>query len=115
MNISAGSAADLNGKLPHSLIIHTTLYDLIAAINAEVDADEEDLVVARVVHLVKTHRLTYLGTPKPGRLIVDHIQAPRQRNVATTARCHSETAGRWCRRLQAYPSGVAARYSAGRL
>jgi hypothetical protein len=37
------------------------LYDLIAAINAEVGVEEDDLVVACIVHLLKTQRLTYGG------------------------------------------------------
>jgi hypothetical protein len=67
MNVSAQSVLVLKGKWPHSLIIRTTLYDLIAAINAEVGADEDDLVIALVVHLLKTHWLTYVGTVKPRR------------------------------------------------
>ena len=74
MNISAHSVLVLKGKWPHSLIIHTTLYDLIAAINAEVGADEDDLVIALVVHLLKTHWLTYVGTVKPRRFGTDQSQ-----------------------------------------
>jgi hypothetical protein len=59
LNISGGSAWGLQGKRPHSLIIRTTLYDLIAALNAEVGVDEDDLVIAGVMHLLNTHRLTY--------------------------------------------------------
>lgn len=68
MNISAGSAWGLQGKRPRSLIIRTTLYDLIAALNAEVDADEDDLVIAGVMHLLNTHRLTYSYASKPRRV-----------------------------------------------
>jgi hypothetical protein len=67
MNVSTHSALLLKGKRPPSLIIRTTLYDLIAAINADVGADEDDLVVAGVVHLLKTYRLTYFDTSKPRR------------------------------------------------
>jgi hypothetical protein len=59
MNISAGSARGWRRKRPRSLIIRTTLYDLIAAFNAEVGADEDDLVITGVMHLLNTHRLTY--------------------------------------------------------
>ena len=41
-------------------IIKTTLYDLIAAINSEVKPEEDHLVVATVVHLLKTGRLKFL-------------------------------------------------------
>jgi hypothetical protein len=65
MNISTHSVPVSRRKQPRALFIRTTLYDLIAAINAEVSADEEDLVVALVVQLVKAHRLTYLGPFSP--------------------------------------------------
>jgi hypothetical protein len=68
MNISADSAWGLRGKRRHSLIIRTTLYDLIAAVNAQVGADEDDLVIAGVVHLLNTHRLTYLYASKRHRV-----------------------------------------------
>jgi len=85
MNISARSVLVLKEKWPHSLIIHTTLYDLIAAINAEVGVDEDDLVIALVVHLLKTHWLTYLGTVKPRRFVTDQSQAIRRRHKVSTA------------------------------
>jgi hypothetical protein len=40
------------------MAIHTTLYDLIAALSAEVRPDEEDVLTAAVVHLLNTHRVT---------------------------------------------------------
>ena len=40
--------------------IKTTLYDLIAAINSEVDPAEDHLVVATVMHLFKTGRVRFL-------------------------------------------------------
>jgi hypothetical protein len=81
MNISAHSVLVLNGKWPRSLIIRTTLYDLIAAINAEVGADEDDLVIALVVHLLKTHWLTYVGTVKPRRFSTDQSQIKKHVGV----------------------------------
>jgi hypothetical protein len=68
MNIAADSAWGWRGKRPHSLIIRTTLYDLIAALNSEVSADEDDLVIAGVMHLLNTHRLTYLYASSPRRV-----------------------------------------------
>jgi hypothetical protein len=88
MNISAHSARGTNarGKWPRPLIIRTTLYDLLTAINAEVGADEADLAVAAVVHLLATHRLTYQGTYRPRQRITDpsHL-LPRRPTVASTA------------------------------
>ena len=39
----------------------TTLYDLIAAIQEELSPDDDALVVATVVHLLRSGRLTWLG------------------------------------------------------
>jgi hypothetical protein len=38
-----------------------TLYDLIAAIQDELSPDDDTLVVATVVHLLRSGRLTWLG------------------------------------------------------
>jgi hypothetical protein len=85
MNIAAHSVLVSKREWPHSLIIRTTLYDLIAAINAEVGADEDDLVIALVIHLLKTHWLTYMGTVKPRRFVTNQSQAIRWRHKAFTA------------------------------
>jgi len=39
----------------------TTLYDLMAALQAVVGPDDDALVVATVVHLLRSERLTFLG------------------------------------------------------
>jgi hypothetical protein len=44
------------------LCIMTTLYELMAAIQDVVSPDEDALVVATVGHLVRSGRLTWLGT-----------------------------------------------------
>jgi hypothetical protein len=87
MKIAGRSRLILKGKRPHSLMIYTNLYNLIAAINAAMDTDKDDLVMACVVHLLRTHRLTYLGTSLPRRLVIDHNRAPQRRpdHAATTA------------------------------
>jgi hypothetical protein len=41
--------------------IRTTLYDLIDAISRAVPADEEELVVATVLHLLRSGRIRFLG------------------------------------------------------
>ena len=63
MNIPAQSAPVSKEKAARSLIIRTTLYDFMSAISAEVGADDDDLAVAVAVHLLKTHRLTYVRRP----------------------------------------------------
>ena len=44
--------------------IITTLYDLIAALNEEIDVGEENAVTAAVVHLCHTGRLRFLDDPR---------------------------------------------------
>ncbi len=41
--------------------IRTTLYNLIAAINAKAGPEDEHLVVATVVYLLGTGQVTFLG------------------------------------------------------
>ena len=86
MHVSTHSALVLDDKWPRALVTHTTLYDLIAAINAVVGAEDDDLVIAYVVHLLKTQRLTYLGASAPRRLVTAHRFAPRRRKAGTTGR-----------------------------
>ena len=92
MNVSTHSALVLDDKWPRALVTHTTLYDLIAAINAVVGAEEDDLVIACVVHLLKTQRLTYLGASAPRRLVTAHrLAPPRRRKAGTTGRRRRST------------------------
>ena len=46
---------------PSSTAIQTTLYDLLAALHAEVEPDEDAVVTAVVVHLLQTHRVICTG------------------------------------------------------
>lgn len=58
-------------KSSHSTAIHTTLYDLIAALSTEVGPDEEDVLTATVVHLLNAHRVTCTGNLQGYRLVCD--------------------------------------------
>ena len=49
--------------------IITTLYDLIAVLNAQVEPWEDDVVTATVVHLCNVGRLRFLGVPGDYRVI----------------------------------------------
>jgi hypothetical protein len=40
----------------------TTLYELVAALNAEVDPEDDALVIAAVVHLMHVHRTRLVGS-----------------------------------------------------
>ena len=44
--------------------ITTTLYDLVAALNAEVDPEDDALVTAAVVHLINANRTRFVGSRK---------------------------------------------------
>lgn len=65
-------------KSQHSTTIHTTLYDLIAALSAEVAPDEEDALTATVVHLLNAHRVTCTGNLQGYRLICDVAELSTQ-------------------------------------
>ena len=49
--------------------IQTTLYDLVATLNAEISPDEDDVVTAAIVHLLNTHRVTCTGALRGYRLV----------------------------------------------
>jgi hypothetical protein len=84
-SIHSVSASKSKGEWRRPLVIRTTLYDLCTAINAEVGADEDDLAIAVVVHLLATHRLTYLGTSKLRRLVTGERRLlPRRRKAVST-------------------------------
>jgi hypothetical protein len=53
------------GEAPPPLTI--TLYDLMAALQEAVGADDDTLVVAAVVRLLRSGRLTRPGTARSGR------------------------------------------------
>jgi hypothetical protein len=57
-------------KSPEIMTIHTTLYDLSAALSTEVGPDEEDILRAAVVHLLNTHRVTCTGNLQGYRMRV---------------------------------------------
>ena len=56
---------------PEPMAIHTTLYNLLAALSAEAGPDEEDVLTATVVHLLNTYRVTCTGNLKGYRLVCD--------------------------------------------
>jgi len=62
----------------HSTTIHTTLYDLIAALSAEVERDEKDVLTATVVHLLNAHRVTCTGNLQGYRLVCDVAELSAQ-------------------------------------
>ena len=59
---------------PSSTAIQTTLYDLLAALSAQVGPDEDAVVTAVVVHLLQTNRVTCTRTRKRYRLVWDRTE-----------------------------------------
>ena len=58
--------------------IQTTLYDLVATLNAEFSPDEDNVVIATVVHLLNTHRVTCTGALRGYRLVCNDRARPVQ-------------------------------------
>jgi hypothetical protein len=63
--------AGTTSTAPAPTVIHTTLYNLIVALSAEVGPDDEDVVTATLVHLLQTYRVTGTGTLQGYRLVCD--------------------------------------------
>src|SRR5215471_10906487 len=60
------------------MAIHTSLYNLIAALSAEVGSDEEEVLTAAVVHLLNSHRVTCTGNLRGYRLVCDVAELAAQ-------------------------------------
>ena len=58
--------------------IQTTLYDLVATLNAELSPDEDNIVIATVVHLLNAHRVTCTGALQGYRLVCNDRVCPAQ-------------------------------------
>ena len=54
---------------PALLPLHTTLYDLIAAVNEAARPGEENAVMATMVHILHTYRVTCRGDFEGCRLV----------------------------------------------
>jgi hypothetical protein len=52
---------ETRGQEGQKAIIHTTLYELIAALQTAVAPDEDELVVATVVALLRSRRVVWHG------------------------------------------------------
>jgi hypothetical protein len=57
-------------KLKDTATVHTTLYNIIDAINIEVGPEGEEVLMATVAHLLSTRRVTCMGDMKGYRLIL---------------------------------------------
>ena len=54
-----------------SMPIYTTLYDLIAAVDAEAGPDADDAVTATVMHVLSAYRVTCLGDFEGCQMVCD--------------------------------------------
>jgi len=84
MSTSTDSALTFEDKWPRWQVTHTTLYDLIAAVNTEVSVEEDALVIACVLHLLTSQRLTRRVASAPRRLATAHRLTPRRRHAGAT-------------------------------
>jgi len=61
---------------PSSTRRQTTLYDLLAALHADVGPNDDAVVTAAVVHLLQTHRVIYTSGGTRYRLVWDGAAGP---------------------------------------
>ena len=79
--------------------IQTTLYDLIATLNAEFSPDEDDVITAAVVHLLNTHRVTCTGALQGYLLVCNDKAHPVQTPPKGYGGCSQfESYGAYCER-----------------
>ena len=54
---------------PRGITIITTLYELIAALSADLEPGEETLITATVTHLFNSGRLTFVGQHRQCKVV----------------------------------------------
>jgi hypothetical protein len=74
-----GPASEVRGKEPSCII--TTLYELIAVLQDVVGPDNDPLVVATVVHLLRSGRLTAQDGQRMAGHVAEHNEMWRQQQV----------------------------------
>jgi hypothetical protein len=57
--------------------LQTTLYDLVAAVSEVAGADEDDVIIATVVHLLNFHNVICHGDFEGYRLVCEADTAPK--------------------------------------
>ena len=62
--------------IPASTPIHTTLYDLVEAVEAAAGSEMDEVVTDVVSHVLKTYRITCSGDYKGYRMVLDEATAP---------------------------------------
>jgi hypothetical protein len=64
--------------MAQAMKIQTTLYDLVATLNAQLSPDEDNVVIATIVHLLNTYRVTCTGALQGYRLVCNDSARPAQ-------------------------------------
>jgi hypothetical protein len=77
MNTSTQASRKKTRDTLVSMPLHTTLYDLIAAIDAEAGPEADDVVTATVMHALKTYCVSCLGAFEGCQMVLDLKQRPR--------------------------------------
>ena len=77
---------------PSSTALQTTVYDLLAALNAHVGPDEDAVVTAVVVHLLQTHRVICTSARAHYRLVWDGTERPTRSGPRAAVRLGSRGA-----------------------
>jgi hypothetical protein len=71
MNTCVQTSPEGRNTIQASLPLHTTLYDLIAAVSEAVRPDEENAVTATMIHILRTYRVTCLDDFEGCRLVCE--------------------------------------------
>ena len=69
---------------------HTTLYDLIAAIDAEAGPEADGIVTATVMHALKAYRVSCLGDFEGCQMVLDMEKRPIEQLPRPTGLAISE-------------------------
>jgi hypothetical protein len=87
MNVLPATFPNAGTASPTSEKIQTTLYDLVATLNAETGPHEDGVVTAALVHILRTKRVLCTGAFKGYRLTCDrptrsaHLEAHAMEQV----------------------------------
>ena len=77
MNISTQASRKKTSDTLVSMPRHTTLFDLIAAIDAEAGPEADGIVTATVMHALKAYRVSCLGEFDGCQMVLDMEKCPR--------------------------------------
>jgi len=79
MNTSTQASHQNTSHILTSMPMHTTLYDLIAALDAESGPEADGVVTATVMHALKAYRVSCLGNFEGCQMVLDTKKHPSVR------------------------------------